>query len=92
MENKKSLQTKGAKYQMNGGIEHHGDKLALHVMVSLEGGGEVNALEEHIALASVSETLRQSANDAGQRGTETMSLRRPTTPCMPRSATSMSEA
>ena len=58
-----------AKHRMNGGIDLHGERLELQVTVHL-GDEEVNAVEEHIALASVPKRLLESAGDAGQGGTE----------------------
>ena len=55
--------------RVKGGIELHGDRLELQVTVYL-GDQEVNAVEEHIALASVPKRLLESTADAGQGATE----------------------
>ena len=79
--------------RVKGGIELHGDRLELQVTVYL-GDQEVNAVEEHIALASVPKRLLESAADAGQgsHGEERIPLRRPRTAGKPRSATCTSGA
>ena len=58
-----------AKHRIDGGVEHHGDRLVLLVTVHLEDQ-EINAVEEHIALASVSKNLREPAPDTGHGAME----------------------
>ena len=46
----------GASYRLEGGVEHHGDRLVLYVEV-YRNGEVMNAVEEHIELASVPKKL-----------------------------------